>query len=142
MPMAAGEPQPLPPPPPPPPSALSAASSCMRGFVMPLRLSVMARPVSLSAVKTCVTVAVGSFDFITAHAPATCGVAMDVPWKFAKPPPGTDERITLPGGSRFSMLALFEKEEMVSAAPDPLPSLTEPTLTAEEMHAGPDIALE
>jgi hypothetical protein len=61
---------------------------------------------------------------------------MDVPAKFAKPPPGIEELIHRPGASRERKGALFEKGEIASAVVPNEPSSVEPTLTAVEMHAG------
>ena len=71
----------------------------MRGLVTPLRGSKTPVPVEDSALAISTTVAAGKLDFRTAHAPATCGAAIDVPAAFAKPPPGTDDSIQRPGAS-------------------------------------------
>lgn len=71
----------------------------------------------------------------TAHAPATCGAAIDVPLKKEKPVPGTDELIEEPGASRFKNGAELENEETVSNL------VVEPTLTAEEMQPGEAMAV-
>jgi len=55
---------------------------------------------------------------------------MEVPLKFANPPPGTDESILEPGARRERKEAELENEEMVSE------SVVEPTLTALDMQAG------
>ena len=49
------------------------------------------RPVDVSAVNTSVTLAVGLRLLSTAHAPATCGAAIEVPLNVAYLLPGTDE---------------------------------------------------
>ncbi len=66
----------------------------------------------------------------SAHAPATCGAAMEVPLKKANPPPGTDELMLSPGASNDKNDAELENEERVSDF------VVDPTLTALEIHAG------
>ena len=52
-------------------------------------VSVTGLPVSSNACSTCVTVAVGAIWRAIAQAPATCGVAIEVPSNSSKlPPPG------------------------------------------------------
>ena len=63
--------------------AFNACTSRMRGLVMLLRVSRTGKPVDVSAFCTCVTLTHGFLDFNTAQAPATCGAAMEVPWKLA-----------------------------------------------------------
>jgi hypothetical protein len=60
-------------------SAVIAVFTRIRGLVMLLRESLIARPLEVSACRTCETEAEGVFDFKTAQAPATCGAAIDVP---------------------------------------------------------------
>ena len=66
---------------PPPASASRAALTLMkRCAVAPAaRVSFTSVPVFCSACSTCVTDAPGAACFSTAQAPATCGVAIDVP---------------------------------------------------------------
>src|SRR5262245_249978 len=113
-----------------------------RGNEFPLRGSVIFRPEPANSFNTSLTLAVGYCCFITAHAPATCGVAIEVPLKFANPPPGMEELIETPGASRFKNGALLEKKAITSAPVPPLPSPTAPTLIAEEMQAGELMAFE
>jgi hypothetical protein len=75
-----------------------------------------------------------------AHAPATCGAAMDVPLKFANPPPGTDERIVSPGAKSDRYWFVLLKFETWSACAE-VPSVVEATLIAVEMQAGEDNAV-
>jgi hypothetical protein len=65
---------------------------------------------------------------------------MDVPAKFANPPPGIEELIHRPGASKERKGALFEKGQIASAVVPSEPSSVEPTLTAVEIHAGALIA--
>src|SRR5215510_14046513 len=104
----------------------------MRGLVaVPLgRVSAIIRPVDWSAARIWSTVAFGAACFSTAHVPATCGVAMEVPVAEMKPPPVVDERINVPGASRETNEAMFEYESMTSDF------VVAPTLTAVEMHPG------
>ena len=83
---------------------------------------------------TCETVAAGNFCLMTAHAPATCGVAIDVPLAPTKPPPGVDEVIELPGASSLRNGATFVNDDMTSDF------VVDPTLMAVEMQPGDDIA--
>src|SRR5438105_4681270 len=69
-------------------SAASAWLRRMRGFAIPLRLSVIDRPVDCSAFRMVATDAPGLACFNTAHAPVTCGVAIEVPRAPTKLPPG------------------------------------------------------
>ena len=71
----------------------------------------------------------------TAKAPATWGVAIEVPLKTEKPVPVTEELIEPPGAKSVRNDALFEKEDTVSCL------VVEPTLTDVEIQAGPEIAL-
>ena len=121
-------------PPPAPPSWLRAWSRRIRGLVIPLRLSVTPRPVLLKALRISSTVAFGDRERITANAPATCGVAIEVPLSDAKPPPGTAELMLEPGASRSRICALLEKLDTVSDL------VVEPTLIAVEMQAGAPMA--
>ncbi len=75
----------------------------------------------------------GALERITAKAPATCGAAIEVPLKVAKPP-GTDELMDDPGAKTSMKAATFEKLETISDL------VVEPTLIALEMHAGAPIA--
>jgi hypothetical protein len=65
-----------------------------------------------------------------AHAPATCGAAIDVPLKTAKAPPGIDEVIDEPGARSDRKAAEFENEEIASVF------VVDPTLIAVEMQPG------
>src|SRR4029450_9131100 len=87
-----------------------------------------------NASRSVVTLAVGSACLATAHAPARCGVAIDVPLCAAYVPPRIDDSITSPGARRDRNGAMFENHETSSLL------VVEPTLTAEEMHAGDMIA--
>ena len=95
---------------------------------MPARISGL--PVDSSAPSIWSTVEVGAAPRSSATAPATCGVAIEVPLKTANRLPGTDDVILLPGASRSRMPAWLEKPEIRS-------SLVElPTAIAEEMQPG------
>ena len=113
----------------------SAASTLILGKARPFLGSVMAVPVPASAFRISVTDAEGRFDFIRAQAPATCGAAIDVPLRFPNAPPGIDERMVSPGASSERYWSVLLKLETRSAGRK-LPSVVEPTLMAEEMHAG------
>src|SRR6266849_1695654 len=93
-------------------------------------VSVIGRPVFRSAPSTVLTLAPGTACLITPHAPATCGAAMDVPLSASYNPPGTDDVIDSPGANSDRNGATFEKYETASVL------FVEPTLTADEMHAG------
>ena len=66
----------------------------------------------------------------SAHAPATCGVAMEVPLINANPPPGTEEFMLEPGARRCKKEAELENDDSVSDF------VVEPTLTALDMQPG------
>ena len=60
----------------------TAANRLMRFFVVvgkPARVSVIGVPVDCSALRSVLTLAVGATCLSTAKAPATCGVACEVP---------------------------------------------------------------
>ncbi len=99
------------------------------------RSSVTGRPVVSSKVRLSSTVAVGLICFRIANAPATCGVAIEVPLKLAKSPPGTDELIDVPGANTSMSSETFEKTATKSL------SSTAPTLMAVEIQAGQEMAL-
>ena len=60
-------------------SASAASAMRMRRNESPLRESINGSPVLLRAVSTALTDALGTRCRIKAHAPATCGAAIDVP---------------------------------------------------------------
>lgn len=66
----------------------------------------------------------------SAHAPATCGVAMEVPLINANPPPGTEEFMLEPGARRCKKEAELENDDSVSDF------VVEPTLTALDIQPG------
>src|SRR5688572_15598922 len=107
----------------------------MRGLVRPLRPSVTACPVVLSAESTCATVADGARFRSSAQAPVTCGAAIEVPSSGPKPFGGVsrEEVIDTPGASRFKNDAEFEKFATTSVLD------VAPTLTAVEMQPGADM---
>src|SRR3954463_6726910 len=72
---------------------------------------VIVLPVPWSCVSTSDTVAVGLVCIMIAPAPATCGVAIDVPLNTAKPFPGTDELINDPGASSSTWPEWSEKDD-------------------------------
>lgn len=116
-------------------NALSALKILIRGVVMPFRASVIGRPVARRVFSTTGTVAAGDNCFRMAQAPATCGVAMDVPERLSNPPPGTEETMPWPGANRDRKAAEFENAEIASAF------VVDPTLTAVEMQPGALMAL-
>lgn len=59
--------------------------------VAPRRVSLTVKPVLRKWFKASVTPMLGRACLSTAQAPATCGVAMDVPLQVAYPPPGTED---------------------------------------------------
>ena len=65
-----------------------------------------------------------------AAAPATCGLAIEVPLKAAYDPPGIEDVIDSPGARSDRNDATFEKDEMTSLLS------VEPTLTADDTQAG------
>jgi hypothetical protein len=70
--------------------------------------SVTLRPVEVKDFNISVTLALGRLCLANAQAPATWGVAMDVPFQVSYPPPGMDELIPDPGPKRLKKDALFE----------------------------------
>src|SRR5687767_2499063 len=115
---------------------VEALSTRMRGRVRPLSASVTGLPVCCRWLSSVGTVALGASSFSTAHAPATCGAAIEVPSLEAKPPPGTDELIPVPGASSSTCDDEFEKLDTAS------PLVVEPTVIADEMHAGAPTPVE
>src|SRR4030095_1508800 len=99
-------------------------------MITPFRGSAIWSPVVCRASNTSDTVAVGELCFKIAQAPATCGVAIDVPLKNPNSALGRDEKIDEPGAKRDKKDTEFEKDEIKSAF------VVDPTLTAVEMHAG------
>ncbi len=77
--------------------AAIAESIRTRGTVTKLRESVIGTPVLRMTCSPDVTDMPGSACRSSAQAPATCGVAIDVPFQLAKLPPGIDELIAEPG---------------------------------------------
>ena len=72
-----------------------------------------------------------------ANAPATCGAAIDVPEYASDEFVGTAEMIDEPGAYRsMRSSAVFEKPETVSLL------VVEPTVTADEIHAGDETESE
>src|SRR5262245_46556935 len=65
-----------------------------------------------------------------AHAPATCGAAIDVPSSISNSPPGIDETMPSPGASSDKNGEMFENHATSSV------KLTAPTLIALGTHAG------
>src|SRR5439155_25476635 len=102
----------------------------MRDLVTPLRMSVIGNPVDCSALRSWLTVPVGTACFSTAQAPVTCGVAIDVPLATPKPPPVTDDWIELPGANSDMNGATLENDEIASDF------VVDPTLIADEMQPG------
>ncbi len=122
----------------------------MRGTVTepPMRVSAIARPLACMAFNTCATVASAFALRITAHAPATCGVAMDVPDKLAYELM-YDEKMLPPGASKSSNRSPFAFGALLAAVGafenDETPSLyaslmsvksVDPTAMADEIQAG------
>jgi hypothetical protein len=102
------------------------------GFVNPpvTRVSATGVPVLCREERRLLTEAVGLFCLRSAHAPATCGVAIEVPLKIANPPPGTEEFMLEPGARRDKKDAELENEDRVSDF------VVEPTLTALDIQPG------
>src|SRR5262245_33780611 len=65
---------------------------------------------------------------------------MDVPAKFAKPPPGIEELIHRPGASKERKGELPERNRRAAADVLSKPSSVEPALTSGEIHAGALVA--
>src|SRR5687767_4587420 len=80
-------------------TALMAAERLIRRRVRPFLRSVTGTPVFWSAVTMALGVRPGFTCRSTAAAPATCGVACDVPPSVRVPPPGPDEVDSAPGAS-------------------------------------------
>src|SRR4029434_10860146 len=112
------------------PSSVPVLPMRIRDFVMPLRGSVIGTPVFCSAVNSSATVAVGFADLSRAQAPATCGVAIEVPLAAPYAFPGIDDTTLPPGASRLRKLALLETPDIAFCLS------VDPTLIALEMHAG------
>ena len=93
-----------------PSKTLSARSTWILGLVVPVpaRGSVIGSPVLVRAWRIASTLAVGAACFRMAHAPATCGAAIDVPLATAKFSPGYDEMISSPGANNDMKGATFE----------------------------------
>src|SRR5690349_11547554 len=110
----------------------------MRGTVVPAphqRVSAIGRPVERSAASTELTLAAGAACLMIAHAPATCGAAIEVPLNSLNPVPGTDEVIASPGANSDMNGATFEKIDTSFVL------VVAPTLTALDTHAGEEMAL-
>src|SRR5215217_3601469 len=71
--------------------------------------SVTGLPVRSNASWTAATLAVDPTWRAIAHAPATCGAAIEVPLNDVKPPPGTDELTFSPGAKKSTSELEFEK---------------------------------
>src|SRR5919108_2711971 len=80
------------------------------------------------------TLAVGAACFRTAHAPVTCGVAIDVPLADAKPPPTYEELMDCPGANSDMSGDTLENDATASDF------VVAPTLMAVETQAGELIA--
>jgi hypothetical protein len=119
------------------PSAAIAPATLIRFFVSPLRLSSTDCPLERSAASTSLTAAPGTACFIRAHAPATCGAAIEVPCLLAYWLPVIDDRITEPGASSESCEEEFENDETRSSV-----VFVEPTLIADEVQAGDEMAFD
>src|SRR5688572_291704 len=114
----------------------SARSSRIRGTIVPPRnrSSRISSPVVRRLSSMSETLAAVAASRSTAQAPATCGAAIDVPLSAAYAPPVTDEVMESPGANSERNGATFEKYDTVSFL------FVEPTLTADEMQAGEEIA--
>jgi hypothetical protein len=110
----------------------AASAMLILGFVTPpaTRVSVTGVPVLCRDERRLLTEAVGVFCLRRAHAPATCGVAMEVPSNTANPPPGTEEFMLEPGARRCKKEAELENDDRVSDF------VVEPTLTALDIQPG------
>jgi hypothetical protein len=115
----------------------AALAILILGFVIPPpgRVSVTDRPVLCRAERRLATEAEEFWCLRSAHAPATCGAAMEVPLKKANPPPGTEELMLSPGASSERNEAELENDETVSDF------VVEPTLTALDIQAGAPMEL-
>src|SRR3954468_23038213 len=89
-----------------------AARMRIRFLVTPLRVTDF--PVVCSCDRTSATVAVGLVCLMIAQAPATCGVAIEVPLKTANPLPGTEELIDEPGAMMSTSAWWFENDDTSS----------------------------
>jgi hypothetical protein len=101
-------------------------------------------PVVCSAFNNVSTDAVGLPSRRIAKAPATCGVAIDVPAKLANPVAsvvvGTEDRIHWPGASNDMNEAMLLNEDTRSRVAAEEPSPVEPTLIAPGAQAGDEMA--
>src|SRR5215208_3536280 len=82
------------------------------GFVTPFnaRLSFTDLPVLFRVERIWPTEAEGFCCLSSAHAPATCGAAWDVPSLRANPPPGTEDSMSSPGARRSTVDDMLENE--------------------------------
>ena len=114
-------------------------------IVPPVRVSAIGFPVDCNALKIWATVAFGNAVLMAAKAPATCGVAIEVP---ARQPKVLEVLVTSeewiseltlplhrpvaapPGAITSTIDAMLEKDEITS------PLVEEPTVTAVETQPG------
>ena len=95
-------------------ASANAAARSSRGFTYPLRASMTLFPLAISRVNVWSTVSEGNAARSTATAPATCGVACDVPDMVIPA-----AAIATPGASMVRNGAAFEKHATLSAAEPP-----------------------
>src|SRR5215475_9499083 len=119
------------------PRFCTARSTRMRGLVCvpPARLSVRGVPVFFSAASMASAETLGQAVRIAATAPATCGVAIEVPLKnaYVLVLCGTvaiEDRMLVPGATRSTTDDMLENDEIASLLVD------DATVVAVEMHPG------
>ena len=111
-------------------NSAAARSTLTRSKLKPLPASATNVLVTCMAAASSSTVAFGNPDLSSANAPATCGVAIDVPFQLWYPPPGMDDAIPLPGATKSIHDAALLKPDIASGI------VVEPTVIAEEMQPG------
>ena len=119
-------------------SDCNASNTLTRGTVVPTpagRVSVIGRPVRRNVSRIRLTPAPGTACRSTAQVPVTWGVAIEVPLRTRVPTTGNRRGDRVARREHDRNGATFEK-----TTPD-CPCSTEPTLIADEMHAGDAIAV-
>src|SRR5262245_18694079 len=119
----------------------TASSTWMRGRVSWLSKSFIGTPVAVRASSKAVTLALGSACRSTAKAPATWGLAIEVPLEPVYVSPTVEEKIARPGASRSSGAPKFEIDATTSYCGS-AGLLVADTPIALEMQAGDEIPVE
>ena len=115
--------------------APTARAALMRPYCQRVPVPDIASALAVIRSTTCCGVVAPEIVQTSAARPATCGAAIEVPLRSLNPVPGTDDRIPSPGANSVRNGAAFEKIATSS------PFVVAPTLIADEMQAGDEIAL-